>query len=126
MRYYGLLLLVLACLMASVFVEGQDLFRSEFFSISYAVMSLVLIIGSKRRESGNVDVAIGMLLLFSVAFLSTETLVGIMTDRATELLSFKVAIIVALDYCALGFLRLGRDMKHMERLSGDGRYRISG
>ena len=122
MRYYGLLLLVLASLITSVFVEGRNLFRSEFFSTAYAVMSLVLIIGSKHRESGNVDVAMGMLLIFSVAFLSTQALVEILTNRATEMLVFKVAIIVALDYCALGFLRLGRDMKHMEGLKKDDRY----
>ncbi len=126
MRYYGLLLLVLASLITSVFVEGKNLFQSEFFSTAYAVMSLVLIIGSKYGESGNVDMVMGLLLIFSVAFLSTQALVEILANRATEMLAFKVAIIVALDYCALGFLRMGRDMKHMEGLKKDDRYGIYG
>jgi hypothetical protein len=126
MRYYGLLFLVLASLITSVFVEGKNLFQSEFFSTAYAVMSLVLIIGSKYKESGNVDIVMGMLLIFSVAFLSTQALIEILTNRATEMLAFKVAIIVALDYCALGFLRIGREMKHMVGLKKDDRYGIYG
>jgi hypothetical protein len=37
---------------------------------------------------------------------------------------FKTVIIVSLDYCALGFLRLGRDMKHIEGLKRNDRYGI--
>jgi hypothetical protein len=81
MKYYGFLFLVLASLMASVFVEGRNLFGSTFFTVAYFSMSLVLIIGSKRRESGNVDITLGFLLIFSVGFLSTESLITILTGR---------------------------------------------
>ena len=116
----------MASLIASVFVEGQNLFNSEFFTITYAAMSLVLILGSKYRESGNVDIMLGLLLIFSVGFLSTDILVKIFTNSAMDILVFKIAIIVSLDYCALGFLRLGKDMKHMEGLKRNDRYGIYG
>jgi hypothetical protein len=112
MMYYGLMMLVLACLMASVFVQGERMFSSVFFVIAYAVMAAVLIIGSKLEESEKVDNVIGMLLLFAVAFMSTETLVGFLTDTFTGLLTFKVAIIISLDYCAISFLRKANDIKH--------------
>ena len=124
MRYYGFLFLVLACLIASVFVEGSNLFKSDFFLIAYAVMSLVLMIGSRHRETGSVDIVMGLLLLFSVGFLSTQVLVGMMTQSATGTFAFKVAIIVALDFCALGFLRMGRQMRHIEELKKNARYGI--
>ena len=126
MRYYGFLLLVLASLIAAVFVEGSDLFGSAFFSVAYAGMSMVLVIGSKYRESFRVDMLLGLLLIFAVAFLSTEVLTQMMTNQATEMVLFKMAIIISLDYCALGFLRNGRDMKHIEKLRKDDRYGIYG
>lgn len=126
MRYYGFLLLVLASLIASVFVEGRNLFCSAFFTVAYATMGLVLVIGSKYHESLRIDVLLGLLLIFSVGFLSTEALVKILTNRATEMIFFKTAIIVSLDYCALGFLRLGKEIKHIEGLRRDDRYGIYG
>jgi len=124
MKYYGFLLLVLASLIASVFVQGENLFQSDFFSVAYVAMSLVLLLGSRYQESGSLDLLLGMLLIFAVAFLSTEALIRIITNNATAMLAFKTAIIVSLDYCALGFLRLGRDMKHIEGLRKDDRYGI--
>ena len=126
MKYYGFLFLVLASLIASVFVEGNNLFGSTFFTVAYAAMSLVLVIGSKYHESFKIDMLLGMLLIFSVGFLSTEVLTQMLTNRTTGMVLFKMAIIVSLDYCALGFLRSGRDMKHIERLKKDDRYGIYG
>ena len=126
MKYYGLLMLVLTCLVASVFVEGRTLFESEFFTVGYAAMALVLVIGSKKKESLRVDIAMGMLMMFSVAFLSTSLIVEMLTGTLTGTLAFKVAILVSLDYAAIGFLRLGRKIKQMQRVIGDGRYAIDG
>ena len=126
MKYYGLLMLVLTCLAASVFVEGRTLFESEFFTVGYAAMALVLVIGSKKKESLRVDIAMGMLMMFSVAFLSTSLIVEMLTGTLTGTLAFKVAILVSLDYAAIGFLRLGRKIKQMQRVIGDGRYAIDG
>lgn len=126
MKYYGLLMLVLTCLVASVFVEGRTLFESEFFTVGYAAMALVLVIGSKKKESLRVDIAMGMLMMFSVAFLSTSLIVEMLTGTLTGTLAFKVAILVSLDYAAIGFLRLGREIKQMQRVIGDGRYAIDG
>jgi len=124
MIYYGYLLLVLVSLAASVFVQGQDLFYSDFFTISYVMMSIVLVAGSKFHESSRIDRILGSLLIFTVGFLSTDALIRVVSSHATEMIFFQIAIIVALDYCALGFLRLGRDMKNIERLKKDDRYGI--
>jgi hypothetical protein len=125
MKYYGLLLLVLSCLIASVFVEGQGLFNSEFFMVAYGSMALVLFIGSKKKESLEVDVGLGLLLIFSVAFLSTTIITQMMKGAPGATLPFKLAIIVSLDYAAIGFLRLGKEIRDMKRVIGDGRYEIN-
>jgi len=123
-KYYGLLLLVLSCLIASVFVEGKDLFSSDFYTTAYGAMALVLVIGSKNQESRRVDNALGLLLIFSVGFLSTRMLVQMMTSTYTGMLAFQVAIVASLDYAAIGFLRLGREIRDMQKVIGDGRYAI--
>jgi len=124
MKYYGFLSLVLACLMASVFVQGKGLFNSSFFLVAYLTMSAVLVVGSKYQECFVVDVLLGLLLTFAVGFLSTEVIVKILTGRTSELMLFQMMIVISLDYCALGFLRRGREMKHMEGLRKDDRYGI--
>ncbi len=126
MRYYGFLLLVLATLVASVFVQGKNLFGSSFFTVAYAAMSVVLIIGSKRAESSGTDFLLGSLLIFSIGFLSTETLIELVTNRFTGMLIFKLAIIVSLDYAALGFLREGMKTRKTEGLKTNDRYGIYG
>lgn len=126
MRYYGFLLLVLATLVASVFVQGKNLFGSSFFTVAYAVMSVVLIIGSKRAESSGTDFLLGSLLIFSIGFLSTETLIELVTNRFTGMLIFKLAIIVSLDYAALGFLREDMKTRKTEGLKTNDRYGIYG
>ncbi|MCK4715122.1 MAG: hypothetical protein KAT35_06075 [Candidatus Aenigmarchaeota archaeon] len=125
MKYYGLLSLVLVCLMASVFVQGKNLFGSDFFTVAYAAMALVLIIGSKSEETMKIDITLGLLLIFVVAFISTQTLIEMLTNNLTGDLFFKVGIIVSLDYAALGFLRLGKQLRSVVFMRGDGRYEIS-
>lgn len=124
MQYLGYLALVLASLIASVFVEGSNLFSSAFFGIAYATMSVVLVVGAKRKESTAVDFFLGSCLIFAVAFLSTETLIKIIAGQGTATMVFKLAILAALDYCAIGFLRLGRVMKLMGELKRNDRYGI--
>jgi hypothetical protein len=124
MKYYGLLSLVLACLMASVFVEGKNLFGSSFFAVAYAVMAFVLAIGSKHPESLSTDIVLGMLLIFAVGFLSTQALIEMATNNVSGMFIFKIAIIVSLDYAALSFLKLGMKIKQAQSIRGDGRYAI--
>jgi hypothetical protein len=124
MRYYGLLFLVLVSLIASVIVQGRDIFTSASFAIAYAVMSLVLVIGTKYKESSWSDFALGLLLICAVGFMSTETLIEMVSNKFTGALLFKTGIIIALDYCAIGFFRGGVAMKKMEEVKGDGRYAI--
>ena len=125
MRYYGLLLLVLVCLVASVLVQGENLFSSEFFTIGYIAMAVVIVLGAKYDESTHVDAALGMLLLFSIGFMSTEVLIDMLTNNFMEKLLFKVAIVFSLDFAALGFLRSAVRLKRNIQVIGDGRYAIS-
>jgi len=122
MKYYGFLMLVLASLIASVIVQGKDLFASSFFGVSYLAMSAVLVIGTKHPETYHVDLALGLLLIFAVAFISTEVLVNLLAGRAEGGTAFRFAITVALDYCALGFLRQAKIMKNIRERSKDERY----
>jgi hypothetical protein len=124
MKYYGLHVLVLVCLMASVFVEGQHLFESALFSVAYVTMAAVLLIGSKNDESFGVDFVLGWLLICAVGFMSTQVLIEMLTNNFTEPQLFKIAIIVALDYAALSFLRLGMKIRKMNNMIGEGRYAI--
>jgi FtsH-binding integral membrane protein len=124
MKYYGLLVLVLVCLIASVFVEGQHLFESALFSVAYVTMAAVLVIGSKHEESFRADFVLGWLLICAVGFMSTQVLIEMLTNNFTEPQIFKVAIIVALDYGALSFLGLGMKIRRTNRMIGEGRYAI--
>jgi hypothetical protein len=126
MKYYGLLLLVLSCLIGSVVVEGQGLFKSEFFLVAYGTMAVVLFIGSKKKESLQVDVGLGLLLMCSVAFLSTTMIMQMARGVQPTAFPFRLTMLVSLDYAAIGFLRLAREIRVMKRVIGDGRYEIRG
>ena len=119
MKYQGYLLLVFTTLICSVLIENRNLFNSSFFTIAYIAMSLVLIIGSRYKEGMKVDFILGLLLLFSVAFLSTETLIYIFTNNVSQVTLFKLEVIIALDYCALGFLRRVIDMRGVNKVIED-------
>jgi len=126
MKYYGYMALVMVCLLASVFAVGKEIFTSNFFLVAYVPMAAVLVMGSKYQETFYLDFLLGMLLIFSVGFLSTEVMVKVMTGRVTEMVVFQMAVTVALDYCALGFLRLGRQMRNICRVRKDDRYGLFG
>ena len=126
MKYYGYLLLVLVTLISSVLVENENIFKSSFFIIAYIAMSFVIVIGSKYEESFAADVFLGIMLIFAVAFLSTETLIKIITGQVSGTVFFKIEVIVSLDYCALGFLRLGKEMRDIQKARSEGRYTIYG
>ncbi len=116
--YYRMLAVIFTVLILSVIVQGRNLFSDPFFAIAYAVMSLVLFIGTKWKESSRVAMAIGLLLIFSIGFLSTDVLVGFFSRPAalsTPDTFFKLAIVFSLDASALFFLRCGVKMRKEEQ-----------
>jgi hypothetical protein len=114
MGYYRMLAVIFAILMLSVVVQGRNLFSDAFFAIAYAVMSAALFIGTKFRASSTTAIAIGMLLIFSVGFLSTNALIEFFTKVRTPSVFFKLAIVLSLDACALFFLNCGRKFRRQE------------
>ncbi len=115
MGYYRMLAVVFVILILSVIVQGTELFSDAFFAIAYAVMSLVLFIGTKFKESPKVADAIGLILIFTVGFLSTLTLIDFSTKPHTVTILFKLAIVFSLDACAIFFLRYGRKSREEEK-----------
>jgi hypothetical protein len=128
MGYYGMLAVVFVILMLSIAVQGKALFSDAFFAIAYAVMALVLVIGTKFKPSSKPAIAIGMLLLFSVGFLSTQAVVELFRSPPTATTFFKLAIVFSLDACALFFLNYGRKFIREEMLRGKrfGPYDVKG
>lgn len=115
MKYGGYLLLTFVTLIASVMIENINLFTSMFFTIAYIVMGVVVVIGAKYKESYQIDTLLGLLLLYAVSFFSTETLIYMFTSNLSEVTLFKLEVIVALDYCAIGFLKRARDRRRWRR-----------
>lgn len=114
MSYYKMLLVIFVVLIASVVVQGENLFSDPFFSIAYAIMGFVLVIGTKGKKSSTTANAIGMILILSVGFLSTQALIEFFTAAQTVKLLFKFAIVFSLDFCAIFFLKYGREFKKQE------------
>jgi len=83
-----MLAVIFVILIMSVIVQGKDLFSDAFFAIAYAVMSVVLFIGTKFGAGSRTAIAIGMLLIFSVAFLSTDVLMEFFTKQQTPAVFF--------------------------------------
>ncbi len=126
MGYYRMLAVIFVILIFSVVVQGQALFSDAFFAIAYAVMALALFIGTKWNSSSTTAIAIGLLLLFSVAFLSTNVLIDFFSKAPTPNVFFKMAIAFSLDACALFFLRYGRDFRKHEGSRRFGPYDVTG
>jgi len=126
MNYYGLLALVLACLVSSVIVKGQELFSSVFFMVAYAAMSFVLVIGSRNEETHRIDIFLGIILLLSVGFMSTEILIDMITNNYTGQFPFEIAIVAALDFTSVSFMREGLRAKNRELVLSNDRYGIFG
>lgn len=116
MGYYRMLAVVFVILILSVIVQGKELFSDVFFAVAYVVMAIVLVIGTKSRPGSKPAIAIGMLLLFSVGFLSTNVLIDFFSKPVTPNVFFKLAIVVSLDTSALFFLNYGRQMRKEERI----------
>ena len=114
-----MLAVIFVILILSVIVQGSYLFSDVFFSIAYAVMGLVLFIGTKFKRSSTSAMAIGFLLLFSVGFLSTLVLIELFTTIPSVSTFFKLAIAFSLDACALFFLHYGREYKKEEAARSD-------
>jgi hypothetical protein len=115
MKYGGYLLLTFVTLVSSVLIENINLFSSVFFTIAYVVMGVVVVIGAKYRESYRIDTLLGLLLLYAVSFFSTETLIYMFTSKLSQITLFKLEVIVALDYSAIGFLKRARDLRRWRR-----------
>jgi hypothetical protein len=114
MGYYKMLAVIFVILISSVIVQGRDLFSDAFFAIAYVVMSVALFIGTKFAPSSKTAMLIGLLLIFSVGFLSTNALIEMFAKPGSPSMFFKLAIVVSLDACALFFFRYGREFKKSE------------
>jgi hypothetical protein len=112
--YYKMLAVIFVILIFSVIVQGQQLFAETFFTISYAVMALALFIGTKWKSSSRNAFVIGLLLIFSVGFLSTNMLIEFFARPVTAGVFFKMAIVFSLDASALFFLNYGRKFRKLE------------
>ena len=58
----------------------------------------------------------GMILLLSIGFLSTQSIIELFTNPPTTTTFFKLAIVFSLDACALFFLSYGRKFKREEEI----------
>lgn len=114
MGYYKMLFVIFVMLILSVIVQGKELFSDVFFSIAYVIMGLVLFIGTKCKKSSKTSNAIGLILIFSVGFLSTSVLIDFFTELPTVAVFFKIIIVFSLDFCSIFFLRYGRELKKEE------------
>lgn len=114
MGYYRMLAVVFVILILSVVVQGKELFSDAFFAVAYVIMGFVLFIGTKFERSSKTANAIGLLLIFSIGFLSTLVLVEFFTKLPTITTFFKLMIVFSLDACALFFLHYGRQIKKEE------------
>ena len=128
MGYYGMLGVVFVILMLSIVVQGRALFSDAFFAIAYVVMAIVLVIGTKSKPGSKPAIAIGMLLLFSVGFLSTQAIIELLSSPPVAATFFKLSIVFSLDACALFFLNYGRKFIREEMLRGKkfGPYDVKG
>jgi hypothetical protein len=116
MGYYKMLAVIFVILVFSVAVQGQQLFADTFFALAYAVMAFALFIGTKWKSTSRTAIAIGLLLIFSVGFLSTNVLIDFFSKPVTPNVFFKLAIAASLDTSALFFLNYGRQMRKEERI----------
>ena len=111
-----MLVVVFVILILSVIVQGRELFSDVFFVITYVIMGFVLFIGTKYERSPRTATAIGLILIFSVGFLSTFVLMEFFTRFPSfdVTIFFKLMIVFSLDACALFFLRYGRQFRKEE------------
>lgn len=116
MAYYRLLLAMFIVLIVSVFVQGENLFRDEFFLVSYVVMALVLFLGTKYRKTPDVVLGIGIIMIFSMGALSTWVLIEMFALPGIPIL--KLAIVLSMDLCAVLFLHEARRMRREEGAFG--------
>lgn len=114
MGYYRMLSVIFAVLVLSVVVQGTGLFLDGFFALAYVIMGLVLFIGTKYKPSSKISFSIGLILILSVGFLSTDVLIRLFTEPIVVNTFFKLAIVLSLDACALFFLHYGREFKKGE------------
>jgi phosphatidylserine synthase len=110
MAYYKLLLVIFIILVISVAIQGKELFRDTFFTVSYVISGFALVAGARYKETSRTSLSIGLILLFSVAFLSTYFLINFCSKPFESIFLFKIAVIISLDVCAILFLQQGRKL----------------
>lgn len=113
MAYYRLLFAILIVLIISVFMQGENLFRDEFFFIAYIVMALVLIAGFRFEKTATTVTCIGLIMIFSMGILSTWALIEMFTSAGIPVL--KLAVVLSMDMCAIMFLHEGRRMNSSKK-----------
>lgn len=117
MSYYKTLGAVFVIMMTSVVVQGSELFSDDFFVAAYAVMGLVLVLGTKLENKSSTAFLLGTILILSIGFLSTTVLVEFFTSVPDVQAFFKLAIVFSLDGCALFFLHYGMLLRRLEEES---------
>jgi hypothetical protein len=120
MAFYRVLLAVLVVMVASVFMQGKELFRDEFFLIAYAIMALALFAGTRYRKTRELVLGLGLLIFFSIGALSTWALLEMFASAQVPV--FKLAVVISLDVCAILFLQEGRSMRSTRQESGEGAF----
>lgn len=110
MAYRKLLLVILISLVLSVLVQRENLFADEFFIVSYAMMSFVLILGMKSEKSYENALGLGFLLLILAGILSTWMVID-MVRGTIEVFVFRFAIAVVMNSCSIGFFWEGKKLR---------------
>jgi hypothetical protein len=111
MAYHKLLLVILISLMLSVLVQGENLFGDEFFIVSYAMMSFILIVGMKSEKSYENALGLGFLLLLLAGILSTWIVIDMVKNMPIKDFVFRFAVTVVMNSCSLGFFWEGRKLR---------------
>ncbi|MCK5017311.1 MAG: hypothetical protein KAS32_09575 [Candidatus Peribacteraceae bacterium] len=117
MSYYKTLGAVFVIMMASVVVQGSNLFNDIFFVFAYAIMGIVLVLGTKLKDNSTTAFLLGIILILSIGFLSTTVLAEFFTSTPSIPIFFKMTIVFSLDGCALFFLHYGRVLRKLENES---------
>ncbi len=111
MAYHKLLLVILISLILSVLVQGENLFGDEFFIVSYAMMSFILIVGMKSDKSYENALGLGFLLLILAGILSTWIVVDMVKNIPINDFVFRFAVTVVMNSCSIGFFWEGRKLR---------------
>jgi hypothetical protein len=111
MAYHRILLVILVTLILSVVVQGENLFADEFFIVTYAMMSIVIIAGMRSEKSYENAMGLGFLLLALAGILSTWMVIDMVNNMPVNEFIFRFAVTLVMNSCAIGFLWEGKKLK---------------